>query len=241
VRLVEGADQVGARVGQREAPALAGMVAGKRERRHLAALDRHERHELHRVELARRPEQHSVAVRGAAFRRLRGPRRVTQRQVERLGVARLVLLPGGQRVRERDFIPAADDRRPDERLELRPERRAVERGRRLALVGVRRLALDEQALDRVERRERVLRRLERPDLVLHAEECRHEILDVGTQRDHQVPLGPVAERAGRLPRLAQATGQRRVGAFQVVEEQAVDAGRPLGRVKVGEREPVGES
>ena len=152
VRLVERAGEIHAGVGQREALAPPHVVAGELPGVDAVHVRQLERHELHVVELARRAEQHAALVRGAAFRRVRRPRGIAQRHVERRGVRGLVLLPARHRVGEAEL----GERRAERALQLAPQRRPVERRRRVRPVRVHRLALDELALDRVERRQLVV-------------------------------------------------------------------------------------
>ena len=106
---------------------------------------------------------------------------------------------------------------------------------------VHRLALDEQALDRVERRKLVVARLERAHLGFDAEQRRDEILEVRRERDQQLRLVLARSSAsGRCARRGEPVGERRVSAAQVRDEQRVDARRALADVEVGEREAGGE-
>ena len=174
--------------------------------------------------LARRAEQHAAPVRGAACRRVRRPRRVAQREVEVGGVRRLVGLPAGDGLRERELGVASGQRRADARAELARQRRAVERRGGVRLVRVHRLALDEQALDREQRRELVMRRLQRAHLGLDAEQLREEVLEVRRDGEQQVGLGlrrraPSGRRGrrraappARRPRARGARGTVRRGA-----------------------------
>ncbi len=117
---------------------------------------------------------------------------------------------------------------------------AVEGGRRVGPVRVHRLALDELALDRVERRQLVVLRLQRPHVGLDAEERAQEVLEMRPERDQE--FGLLLAREVRRARTCggESGRQRRVGLLQVGDEQLVDAGRARRRIEVRERETVRE-
>ncbi len=169
-----------------------------------------ERNEIQRIELARRAEQHAALVRGAARGGVRGPRGVAQCDVERGGIRRLVLLPARHRVGE----PELRERLAQRGLQVAPQRRPVERRGRLGTVCVHRLALDEKALDGVERRQLVVPRLERAHVGLDPEQRRDEVLEVRAQRDQQLGLRLARERVGAAARRVQARGERGVSGLQ---------------------------
>ena len=73
VRLIEGADEIGARIGQREPIAPADRVVAELPRIDPVHVRQLEGNELHEIELARSPEQHSSAVRSATLYRVRRP------------------------------------------------------------------------------------------------------------------------------------------------------------------------
>ena len=120
MRLVERADEIGPAIGQREAVAAPQSVRrGDLQRLDVALTrDRFGGNELHAVELARRAKQHAAAVRGPACRRMRRPRRVALRDVERRSALRgFVLLPSrdGLRKRELERLDAFSRRRSQRR------------------------------------------------------------------------------------------------------------------------------
>jgi hypothetical protein len=86
VRLIERAREVHAGIGQRKSVAAPDVTAGKLPRLRFADMCRFERHELHWIELARRPEQNAALVQRATLRRVRGPRGIAQRDVELAGM-----------------------------------------------------------------------------------------------------------------------------------------------------------
>src|SRR5207302_6705009 len=92
VRLVERADEIGARVGQRETFAPPGVTLAQSEAVHAVARLALDGNQPHVVELARRLEQYAGLVQCLAFRRMRGPRRVTEREIDVIGVRRVCTL-----------------------------------------------------------------------------------------------------------------------------------------------------
>ena len=239
VRLVEAADEVGAGVGQREALAPAQRVIGRQLPRgdavRVSGLDRHQ---LHEVELARRAEQHAAAMRGAAGRRVRRPRRVAGREVERLGMRRSR--------RPASAVTAlanasSENGSPSRASSAARSAGAVERRGHVRLVRVHRLALHELALDGEQRRQFVMRAPRARALPARCRRARR-----GSPRRAAPPRAagrprPCARaRRARRARRAEALGQRRVGRVEVREEGTVDGAGAGDRVQVGELEAVGE-
>ena len=240
VRLVECGDQVHPPVGQREAVALAQVIAGELPGRHAADGGPRERNEVHVIELARGAEQHAPAVVGAPRLRVRRPGRVAQREVEPRGVVRLVLLPAGHRLRERELAVVAGHRAADRRLEFAAQRGAVESSRHVGPVGIHRLALDEQALDRVQRGEFVVARGECPRFGLDPEQRDEEVLELRGERDQQRRLVLGGERSRLAARGREANCKVRVAGGEVRQEQRIDPLGALDRVEIGEGEAIGK-
>ena len=94
------------------------MIAGELPCVDAADVRQFERHEPQVIELARRAEQHAALVRRPAFRRVRCPRCVAQRDIERRRIRGLVLLPARHRFRE----PELGERRAKRLLQPLPER-----------------------------------------------------------------------------------------------------------------------
>ena len=200
---------------------------------HVGQLDRNK---LHVVELARRAEQHAAFVRGAAFRRVRRPCGIAQRDVERRGVRGLVLLPARNRVGEAELGEWSTERA----LQLPSQHGSVELGGHIRPMRVHRLALDEEALHRIERRELVVLPLQRADVARNAEQRGEEILQMRPKRDQQVRLTLAPQLVGPGARHDQACRQRLVRRLQMLDEQRVDARRAGGRIQIGEGQPVRE-
>ncbi len=162
-------------------------------------------------------EEHAVVVSLPAGGRVQGPAGVLQREVELASVSRLLREPAVDVGGERELVEAA----AEERGQLAFERAAVER------FGLRRLdarpgaALDELALDRIQRRELVVPPGEGEDLVGDAEELRQEPLEVGREIEQQLRLGFRVQRLGVGTARAEPRGERTVGGFQEPDEMAV--------------------
>ena len=95
MRLIECADEIGARVGQRETLAAPDVTLAQSEAVHAVARLALDGNQPHVVELARRLEQYAGPVQCLAFRCMRGPRRVTQRQIDAVGMRRVFTLTSG--------------------------------------------------------------------------------------------------------------------------------------------------
>ena len=157
VRMIERTNEIHAGVGQREPVTAAQVAALELPRVDAAHVGDFERNELHRVDLARRPEEHADLVRGAALQGVRGPGRVTKRNVERCRVAGFVGLPACHRIRESKFSEGG----PQRGVQIAPQRASVKGRRDFGAVGVHRLALNELPLDGIERRKFVVPPLQR--------------------------------------------------------------------------------
>ena len=124
MRFAERGRQVHSGIGQREALAAPQVIAGVFPRGDAVHMRRFERHEPQVVELARRAKQDSAVVRGAPLGRVRRPRGIARRRVERRGVRRLVLLPARDRVGERELRERFAHRRLDRAPQGRRRRSA---------------------------------------------------------------------------------------------------------------------
>ncbi len=167
--------------------------------------------------------------------RVRRPRGVARGDVEILGM-RGIALPARHGEREIELAPFA----PEARVQLGPQVLRIERRRDIRLVRVHRLALHEQALDGVERREAMMLGLERTHFVADPEELREEILDVGTDADQQVRFRLRRQGAGLGARDDERIVQCRRGRAQMAEEQRVDARRTVIGIEVAEVQSRGE-
>ena len=121
-----------------------------------------------------------------------------------------------------------------------PKRSAIERLRDVGLVRVHRLALDEQTLHRVERRELVVPGLERAHFGLDAEQRRDEVFEMRPERDQELRLGLALQRIRVGARRGEARRKYRIRRLQMVDESTVDTRRPVALIEIGENEPVGE-
>ncbi|HKN07976.1 MAG TPA: hypothetical protein VJ376_00580 [Pseudomonadota bacterium] len=82
----------------------------------------------------------------------------------------------------------------------------------------------------------MLRRLQRRDLGLYAEQMRQEILEVRREREQQLRLLLAPECIGLGARRREARTEPRVGAGEQGAEGRVDAGKPIGRIEIGKRQ-----
>ena len=121
------------------------MIIGKLQRRDAVRDDRLHRNQLQHVELARRAKQDAALVRGFARRRVRRPRGVALREVERCSVGRFVCLPARDGFGERELECLHVPRAAEQRLQCGAKRGSIEQRRRFGLVRVHRLALHELA------------------------------------------------------------------------------------------------
>ena len=83
----------------------------------------------------------------------------------------------------------------------------------------------------------MLRRLQRRELGLDAEELAEEILDMRCERQQELGFLLAPERARDRhapPRAARASAG--VGSGEMGAERGVDAGEPRGRVQIGKRQ-----
>ncbi len=103
VGLVEGADEIGAGVGQLEAFAAPAVMLAQLHHRSAMLLDGVQWHQMHGIEFARRLEQHAGGVFCAAGRRERRPGGIAQGEIEGLGVGRRILFPFADMAREGGF------------------------------------------------------------------------------------------------------------------------------------------
>ncbi len=234
VRLAERVREVHPAIGQRESVAPPDATAGELPGLGVADVRRVERNELHRVDLARRAEEHAALVQRAAFGGVRGPGRVAQRDVELGGVSALVALPGGHRVGEAELA----ERLAQCGFELGAQRCAVERFRGLGPIRIHRLALDELALHDVKRRELVVQRFELTHFRLDPEQRRDKVLEVRSDRDQEIGFLLACQRVRVSARRIETIGERRVGGRKMSGEQFIDPRGAFDRVEIGERESV---
>jgi len=131
-------------------------------------------------------------------------------------------------------------RGPEPHLQRTAQSRTVERQRRVALVCVDRLALDELAAHGEQRRQLVVAGFERAHVGADAEQLRDEILDMRRDGDQQLGFRLARQRIGLGARDQQPVGQHRIGRAQVIDEQRIDTCRTSDGMEVGERDAVGE-
>ena len=152
VGFIESAGQIGAFVRQLEPGALAqtgyvkpvlGISLGYRGLRW---------HQILEIQLVRRLEQHAVMMSGMPGFGMGCPSRVLQREIQRLRMTCLILLPFRNVISKHEF----SQRLPEQGFEFAAHCRTVDTCSGIGLVLVHGLALHEQALDAVERRQLVM-------------------------------------------------------------------------------------
>ena len=99
-----------------------------------------------------------------------------------------------------------------------------------------RASLHKQALDRIERRQIVMARLQRPHLRRDAEQLAEEILDMRRQLDQQIQFPGVPKGLGIAPRRHQPVMQRAIRRREIRDESPIDAHETVAVVEVGEGE-----
>ena len=231
VGLVQRAHDVGSRIGQGEALAAPSMGGRKPERRDAGDRIVHDRHQRHRVDLARDLEQHPVVIRLPAGLAEGRPGGVARRQLQRLGVRRLVGEPVLDRLGEGELR----QRPAQQRLQRPAQRRAVE------ALGLRRMlahrpSLHELPLDLEDRRKVDPRLARRAQFGLDAEQHADEILQHRGQRDQQFRLSVALHLSWRQPRRFQPLPQGAVALTEIAQEALVEPRQALTVVKVVEAE-----
>src|SRR5438874_12023112 len=116
IRFVERADEIGARIGEREAFAMAQVLESVRSE--AAARVRMHGHEAHVIELLRCLEKHAGAVLRLAGGRARGPGGVARSELELVRVARFIREPCRHLARELELAELAAEQRGGGRLRI---------------------------------------------------------------------------------------------------------------------------
>jgi len=150
---------------------------------------------------------------------MHGPGRITQCGIELVHVGRFVFLPDSDVTGKRQFAEVA----VEPRNELRFESGAVEPGSGLCLVGIDGLALHEQPLAGIQRREFEMTRRQRVNFVLDAEQTCDEIVQMAGHRDQEGRFLLRRQRGLSAAQRFQALAQRRIRPAQKIEEGCVYA------------------
>ena len=125
-------------------------------------------------------------------------------------------------------------------LELRAKHIAVEACRVLWLVLVERLALHDLPLAGEERRELMLRRLQRGHFGFDAEQLRQKILELRRERDQQLRFFLACERIGSGARALKAPGERSIGLRKPGAEDRVQTPQAGRGIEVAKAQPETE-
>ncbi len=198
VGLVEGANQVGAGVGERETVAMVQPLAGHARDGHAVPRDRLGRHQMSGVDLARRSKNDVAGVPFPAGRRVERPGGVAEGEVEGAGVGPLV----GQPLHDLGGVSDLVQRRAQVGGERPFQRRTIEPCGRLRRVRLGRAALHEQALAGIERREAQVAGRRRPQFGLDTEQTGEKAVEMRRQRQQQFRFLLGIQRFGRRAGLA---------------------------------------
>ena len=236
VGFVEGAGEIGTRVREAEAFAVAPFVFGENEPGGVVFGDRLDGYELFELEFVRLFEENAGLVLFLAGLGVVGPGGVFGGDVQVVGVAGGVIEPLGDGAGVGKFR----ERFAHVGFQFDLEGVAVE------MLGVgfldRRqgLALDEGALDGIERGEFGVLILEGADLLLNLEEFAEEVLQMGREGEDQFRLGLAGEGFGIHARRQELGQERRVASFKKPLEGYVDLGQALRRIEVFKMQAKGE-
>ncbi len=235
--MVERGRQIHAGIGEREAIARAHVLGAEAEHGYAVLDYRLHGNEMRHFEFVRHLEEHAATMLRLPLRRQRRPRRVARGEVERRPMLGLRHRPA----RDMRGVIELGQSLAHQSLELAPERGTIERrgffGRH-ALDGA---TLHEEALHLIERRQRMMTRLERAHLGLDAEEVADEILEMQREIDQQLGVRLGLERIGIAPRRHQAIVQLGVDRGEPRDEGRVEAHEAFPAVQILEGETVLES
>jgi len=117
------------------------------------------------------------------------------------------------------------ERLAKQRLELRGQCWPVLARRLLGGDLARRLALHELALAGVQRRQRVVARLQGAHLGADAEQLADEVLQIRPKADQQLAVSLVVQRSGLRPTGEQPLGKRLIARGQPVQERLIQPGQ----------------
>ncbi len=237
VGLVEGAGEIRARVGELEAFAVTPVLARKLQLHEPVGLHFFRRHEVVHVELVRRLEEDAGAVFRFAFGRERGPRGIKRGKPERFGGGGFGLEPAVDVRGETSF----GERLEEKGFEFSGYGCAVDCGRLLGGISGEGFSLNEAALDRIERRQFVVARLEGGQFRLDAEQGADEVFRVGRQFDDQFGTGLCRQRRLIRSRGEKPVTQRGIRFRQLIQKNAVESGQACVAGKVVKVEPKRQS
>ena len=240
IRLVERASEIGAGVGQRKAVAAPPLVLGQPQHRDPVALDGFDRHEVVHVEPMRDLEQHAAPVLVPAFGGQCRPGGITLRDVERLRIASLVLEPFS------DVLGIAPlplwnrfiGRRAHDPIQVAGQPGPVDRHGIAFLDALDGAPLNKQTLDRIERRQLVMARLQLSDLGFDPEQPADKVLQMRREIDQQVGFLEPLDRVGVAPRRHHPFMQSDIAPGQVGNKRPIEPHEAVAIIKIGEREPV---
>ena len=202
-----------------------------------------DRHQMRGIDLVRHLEQRTVMVPPLAFGMMQRPGGIFGEGRDR-GRRRLDLEFGADEFAYRESegqLPGLQiGRRVERQADVCGHRRAVERRRRLRLDGARRIALHEQTLAVVERRQPAVAAAKLRHRGRHAEQGADEILKRPRQFDQQVRLVLGGQLLGRRARRHQPCMKAGIDLLQPGDEGGIETAETVAVVEVVEAEPMGK-
>ncbi len=242
VGVIERAHRIEARIGQCKSLAVTQQRPRQLEPGHAVDDFRLDRHEMLEVELVRHLEERPVAMARLAFGAVQRPGGVLRQRLD--PGRRLVDLElrtqrvaHGEREGELPRFEIGERHRQGNR---RRHRRPVERRRRIGLDRARDVALHEQPLAVVERREPGIALAQRGNLRRNPEQRADEIFQRTGKLDQEIGFILGRETVGRDARRHQSRMRIDVRILQPADECGIEAAEALAVVKIVEAQPVGE-
>ena len=234
VGVIQAERQIGTAVAQIEALAARRVAQVDAHDFVAALLLGHHRHEAIGIELVRYLEEHARTVALLARGTEDRPGGIAARQIEGGGISGLVLAPDHHLGGKGELVPAG----PEMGVEGTGEGGTIEGRSRGFAVGARRLALHEEALAGVERRQPLVLGLEGSELGLDAEELGEKILEVRGEGDRKIAFGLGSQGIGVGARGHEPIEEGDVARLEPAAKKPVEGAAALARVECFEGEAV---
>jgi hypothetical protein len=195
-----------------------------------------DRHQPLVVELRGGFEQDPIMVTCASLRGVRRPRGVAQRGFQLVRMRGFVFLPLAHEPRESELAECAVQVLRERLL----ERHTVDLRGFVRLDAGHRLALNEQSLARIQRRERMVPIAKVGHRLLDAEQLCDERFKMRCQRDQQLGFGLALERLGVRACLVHTIGESRHSDREMLHEQPVELDQPFAPIQICKFEVEGK-
>ena len=229
--------EIGARVGQRKTVATADMFRLDGEGGDaLGLMFLRMRHQILRVELGGRFEQHTGVNVFAASLGVQRPGGVAHSEIKGLLIRCFVLEPRFHMLGVSELTERATETDRQLRFQCTP----VERGGCVGFVPGRRLALHELALDVINRGELIVTTGQRQHLVGDTEEPRDKTIQMRSNVKNQRRLIFFRKRSRIGAPGCKAISERRIGQGKLRAKSGIDFEQAVALIKVGEGEAVGK-